>query len=387
MTTSIKVTKESYLELLESKRLRLVDAYSTNGRMSHNCLECGATFLIRRLPIIRGLGCANCEGRVVPKTRARYTPESFACALSDNPDVKVKKSSFQALWKPADFMCRTHGRFTCTARYVLTKGCPQCAKIKSYAKRSLDKETWDTRIADKHGETVRMLGQYQGTANNRRYRFKCYVCFNTWKAQLPSVAISGTGCPHCANQKKAKAGFRVKEYNIDGIPFRVQGWEYQAIVWLLAYRNIKASDILTESSSRIPVIRYKFGRRTRNYYPDLFVPKFNRIIEVKSSYTLGLSSTSRSSAKMWRQNQAKAKATLAAGYKFSMMVMGQDGTRFKLPKLWYDMSAKDVLTYVALRRPKHKPSGLTCSAVPLPSACETTLKEDIRAEKKCAENS
>lgn len=377
------VTKPIYLELLKQRGLELEGTYSTNARIEHRCLTCSSIFLSRRAPIIAGRGCPICENRLLPTTRSRHTEDSFKKALQAKFDLKLKRDSFSALGKKAVFKCVEHGIFEHGAGQVLKSGCPACKKKATGQARTLDRSVWEQRILDKHENNVRLLGQYLGVGNNRKYRFKCYTCFNSWKAQLPSVAITGTGCPHCANQKKSKAGFRVKEYERDGVVFRVQGWEYQAIAWLLdKKKNLKAADILTESSSRIPVIRYKFGRRRRNYYPDLFIPKSNHLIEVKSSYTLGLTSTSRSSRKMWRQNQAKAKAALEAGYKFVMMVMNKNGSRYRLPHDWYNMTAEAVLLFVAMGNGNAIPEGVARTVSTLNSASMDRLACEVATESK-----
>lgn len=375
------VTKAVYLDILKQRNLELEGEYSTNARIEHRCLVCGSAFLSRRAPIISGSGCPICEGRPVANTRARHTEDSFKAALREVfPALKTKRSSFVTLGKPVIAKCATHGVFTRVAGDLLKTGCLSCRKETTYASRTLDKGVWESRISEVHGDKIRLLGQYLGTTNNRRYRFKCYVCFNTWKAQLHSVCNTGTGCPHCANQKKTKAGFRVKEFKRDGVLFRVQGWEYQAIVWMLENTSVLASDILTESSSKIPVFRYKHGRRLRNYYPDLYIPSRNAIVEVKSNYTLGLTDGKRSRSE-WRKNQAKAKAVIAAGYKFILMVMTKDGSRIILPKGWFAMSREAVLLDLAYRNGDRIPSNINPPRVELSCSAARRLISEISTEK------
>lgn len=379
---AVAAGRTSYLQSLSTKRLELIGDFDHNSRLLHRCKVCNLEFRVRKAAVDSGRGCPQCEGWVSPKTKSRYTDATYRKAVrSAHPNLRTKRNSFTFLKNTAIFKCETHGVFERKAADALRKGCPMCAKEKTRQVKLLDKAIWEQRIKDKHGDKVRVLGQYLGVAGNIRYRFKCYTCFNTWKAQLPSVAITGTGCPHCANHKKSKAGFRVKEFERDGVVFRVQGWEYQAITWLLdKKKNLKAEDILTESSSKIPVIRYKFGRRYRNYYPDLFIPKSNHLVEVKSSYTLGLTSTSRRSRRMWAQNQAKAKAAIAAGYKFVMMVMSENGSRYRLPTAWYDMPAEAVLRFVAMGNGDAVPECVARTISALSHASLNRLTREVAAE-------
>jgi len=356
---------------------RQLDGYTHSHTNMRFMCDVHGEFLKRPASILKGSGCPSCS------MRPRYTVESFVKALRKSQlFLTIQDDSFIRLSVKATFKCEKHGTFERKASETLKKGCPSCSQDKANKSRVLGKAVWDRRIREKHGDTIRMLGQFRG-AKNHRHRFKCYVCFNTWKAYLAAVGLKGSGCPHCAHQKKSKGGFRVKEYERDGVLFRVQGYEYQAICWILDNKpRVKAGDILTESSSRIPVIRYKFGRRYRNYYPDLFIPKYNRIVEVKSNYTLGLSTFSRRSQKMWRQNQAKAKSALASGYRFTLLLMTESGSRFVLPKNWHNMKKEDVMTLMAVRNGDFVPSGTTRSLRTLSLESERRLRQELFDEKQ-----
>jgi hypothetical protein len=142
---------------------------------------------------------------------------------------------------------------------------------------------------------------------------------------------------------------------LGGRTFRVQGYEPQALEWILRNTTVKASDIRVDTSGEVPTILYKLGRRTRSYFPDIFIPKRNTIVEVKSTYTLGLAS-----GNGWRKNQAKAKAVLTAGYKFVMLVMDAKGGRmFRMPTDWYSRSRQSVLAEIAYQRADVLPDGVT----------------------------
>lgn len=371
---------KEYTKTLDLHKLVLIDDLKSAKRLKHRCLVCKSEFLALKSTVVAGSGCPSCNGRIQPVTKKRYTDETFRQALLTTQPKLELKTAFMGLGITSKFKCCIHGTFERNAGYALKKGCPSCIKECVRAGKQLSKDTCQSRINERHGDKIRLLGQYVGCTNNRKYRFKCYVCFNTWKAQLHAV-MGGTGCPHCANQRKAKAGFRVKEFERDGVKFRVQGWEYQAICWILEHKpTIRAADILTESSSKVPVIRYKFGRRFKNYYPDIFIPRLNIIVEVKSNYTLGLTGTKRS-AKMWRQNQAKAKATIAAGFRYRLLVMREDGTRIFLPTGWYNMKPAEVLIQLAMRNGDFVPPGTALYSTALSADGKSKLKQDLLKEK------
>lgn len=72
----------------------------------------------------------------------------------------------------------------------------------------------------------------------------------------------------------------------------------------------KFEDVFT-SPVDMPKIQYLMDGKQHRYYPDIYIPKENIIIEVKSSYTL---------QKDWAKNQAKFEATRNLGFDFRLEV-------------------------------------------------------------------
>jgi len=89
----------------------------------------------------------------------------------------------------------------------------------------------------------------------------------------------------------------------------VQGYEPQVLNYLLLC-DICETEIFTERD-KIPVILYTFSDRVHAYYPDIFLPKLNTLIEVKSSYTW------KSQAE---QNLAKQAAAQEEGYRHFIII-------------------------------------------------------------------
>ena len=384
--TSLDVAYKKRISVYASKlsaispKIKVSRKFDENLRLRHKCYGCNTIWRAHPRTMLSGKGCPTCNNWTVPASK--LTAAEYKEVLKEKEFLLLETFTYSRKLKHQCLVCNTESLLTVTHVKNSPTPCPCCAKQVRREKVMLDKATWEKRIAEKHGSTVRMLGQYRGVNPNTRYRFKCYVCFNTWKAQLPSVGLSGTGCPHCNNQKKAKCGkVRVKTYKIDGVELRVQGWEFQAFVWLVENKGLRAEDILTESTSKVPVFKYKFGRRNRNYYPDMFIPKLNRIVEVKSNYTLGLNG-GRREARNWKQNQAKAKAVLAEGYKFTLLLMDAKGTRYRLPANWYDLSAKEVLTWIAFHNGEARPKNVPYVKESLTKQSQQKLKQQVEDESR-----
>jgi len=90
---------------------------------------------------------------------------------------------------------------------------------------------------------------------------------------------------------------------------RVQGYE-PIVLKELEDSGYCFEDIKT-SKKDMPEIFYEFNNTKHRYYPDIFIPSENLIIEVKSNYTL---------KKELEKNTAKFQATTNAGFIFKLEV-------------------------------------------------------------------
>ncbi len=313
-----------------------------SGRLRHRCNDCKTIWEAHPTTMLKGKGCPSCNNWKPPKSK-----------LDSAEWAKLAETRSAKLLEPLRLGVQLkHLCLLCGARFKVIPRrsdttsplCTSCQKQDISSKRMIVRGEWEDRIRQHHGDNIKLLGQYRGVGSNQRYRFKCYVCLGTWKAQLPSVGISGTGCPHCNNVskgrhlRKIRGRFVTKTIEIAGVRVRSQGYEPQALAWLLEHKKLTLKDLVLDSSGKVPVIPYKSRKRNRRYYPDIFIPRQNRIIEVKSTYTLGLLT-----GKDWKRNQDKAKACLGLGYRFTLMLMDANGTRHWLPKNWHSMTRKDVL--------------------------------------------
>ena len=67
----------------------------------------------------------------------------------------------------------------------------------------------------------------------------------------------------------------------------------------------------TNLQGEVPVIWYEFEGKNRRYYPDIFIPSQNKLIEVKSSFSYQYEEA---------KNQAKKKACETAGFLFELKI-------------------------------------------------------------------
>lgn len=61
----------------------------------------------------------------------------------------------------------------------------------------------------------------------------------------------------------------------------------------------------------MPKVMYIYNNKTRRYYPDIYIPSQNKIIEVKSDYTYN---------KTLEQNKCKMKKCVEDGINFEFWI-------------------------------------------------------------------
>ena len=176
------------------------------------------------------------------------------------------------------------------------------SKTKNSNDWKLYHRVWNKGLTKETDDRVKKCNENQSKTKNS----------NDWKTQSRDRIIKKYGChftqteEYKENRKKIykeKYGYenplqnpeifeKVKrhrylhhEYTFpSGNKILVQGYEWFAIDKLLEM-NINEIDIKTECKD-IPIIFYELDGKTKRYFPDLFVDSLNKIIEVKSDYTV-----------------------------------------------------------------------------------------------------
>jgi hypothetical protein len=146
------------------------------------------------------------------------------------------------------------------------------------------------------------------------------------KIRLTSQARYGTDSPmqnaeifERCQRAQEKARYRFKQVELPSGDVRwAQGYEPQVINYLLQ-SDISETDLKTDRTD-IPVIRYFFENRERIYFPDIFIPSKNMLIEVKSGYTW---------VKDILKNLAKHDAAKNAGFRHLIVIWDDNKNNIK----------------------------------------------------------
>lgn len=95
----------------------------------------------------------------------------------------------------------------------------------------------------------------------------------------------------------------------------IQGYEHFALDILLKEYN--EEQIKTDRTD-MPNITYTFNDKTKRYFPDIYIPYKNLIIEVKSDWIYN---------KQFELNKIKEKYTKEYGYTYEVWIFDRKGNR------------------------------------------------------------
>lgn len=130
------------------------------------------------------------------------------------------------------------------------------------------------------------------------------------KSKQTCLARYGVEYPNQSTEVQEKtfhSGVKFKEYTTpSGTIRKVQGYEPFALD--LLFKDFEEDDIITDRCS-IPRITYELDGKTRYYFPDIYITSLNKVIEVKSSWTVQLHKSIMA---------AKKNATETAGYLYEV---------------------------------------------------------------------
>lgn len=99
-----------------------------------------------------------------------------------------------------------------------------------------------------------------------------------------------------------------------GNQVKLQGYEKYALRDLIN-DGYKEEDILV-SKKEVPRIQYNYEGEIRYHFPDFFIPKENKLLEVKSTWTLDI---------QYDKVMAKMKSALSQGFKYEIWVYEKRG--------------------------------------------------------------
>jgi hypothetical protein len=203
--------------------------------------------------------------------------------------------------------------------------CPMnCEKIKEKTKRTfiekygVEHSSKSKKVKDKIKQTnLEKYGvEYSSQNKISRIKFK-KTCLEKYGTEHPSQNQEYM-------EKVQKNAKKYKKYKMPSGNVRlVQGYENFALDILL--KEFTEDQIVTERC-KIPRIAYTIDDKQKYYFPDIFIPHLNKIIEVKSTWTY----------KCKRDNVFhKEKATKEKGFTYEFWVFDNKGKKISEEELLF----------------------------------------------------
>lgn len=331
-------TKTEYRAYLSEKNIRLV---SFDFKSSvHECRVCGKVWNARPNNVLRRQsGCKQCYLRASHELKRLESNKSYL-ALCKKRKVKLLEP-YQTMLVKVKHVCLVCNTEWCVkpndvANAKSGNRCPMCALQKASVRMRMSEKEMRSRI-EENGR-VKVLEIFaRGKCKKPECTVACLKCGFEFKATAYDLIYSASGCSGpCKVAASAKGMIKFKPYVLGKDEIYIQGYEGLALDWLQETAKIKPKDIRAGSKrADIPVIEYWFKGKTRKYFPDIYVPRMKRLVEIKSTYTVGLKMP------LWfRKNREKARACKEHGYDFKLLVFSAKGSLLKMPKGWTDLTYK-----------------------------------------------
>lgn len=301
--TTVKRNKDGMLDELTTKTLFLDQAYAepaVNQRLFH---------FINNIDHV--LKCAYCQNPLQPKPyNARLVGEYYN-GTCDNLECRKRLNSDNSI----KGCLEKHG----VVNISQTNEWREKVKKTNLERRGVE---WNTQSIDLIDAVRASISENKEKINEKRrktciekYGVNSFCETRKFKDAAINSSLEKYGVPHPMQNEKVFESrvYKRKPYTFpSGKVVQIQGYEWKCLDELLL-NDYKEEDIVVgnvEISEKIGSICYEVNGKTHRYYPDIYIISENRIIEVKSTYTV----------KKDPQINNKKEAALKKGLKYSLKV-------------------------------------------------------------------
>lgn len=326
--------KASDLESSLKKGYKLVKYGRSKSVFSH---ACGQEFELSNRAM---LGSGKC-----PCLHKKLLKHTHGTLQEWHDDHETGFDVLKILGENAKLQCRVCGHKFETRKFY-NRRCPKCFEGKLFVGKIITHEQYVEWLKENKPE-FELLGQFVDHSTKAKYK---HVCGRVFNVKPHRVTRKEFKCPTCAPCNKLRSCGAYREFERNGVILKVRGKEVFALEWLLRNTRLKIDDIFVDSEGVVPQVRYRPYRdkTTQTYYPDFFIPRQNKLIEVKDFNTMGLKGSFfyTKAEKLWKINCAKAKASIKSGFSFELLLFDKDNNPVQLPANWYEYSRAKMLRWL-----------------------------------------
>jgi len=154
--------------------------------------------------------------------------------------------------------------------------------------RDKGKKTMIEKFKVEYAMQSDILQEKMKETNLEKYGYEYTTIVPEFKEKMKETSLERYGYEYPMqnaeiSEKQQKNSHHTKKYTLpSGTGINIQGYENYAMDILL--KEFKEDEILNARTD-MPVINYIHKKVNRRYFPDIYIPKINKIIEVKSTWT------------------------------------------------------------------------------------------------------
>ena len=141
-------------------------------------------------------------------------------------------------------------------------------------------------MLEKYGSECYINSEHYKKQMLEKYGSECYINSEHYKKKMLEKygVVSPMQCPDLFRKAQAASFCRRPYVSPDGKVFMLLGYEGVALDDILREEGIKT--FYAGEDDNIPVFQYTGAdNKSHQYYPDIYIPSENRVIEVKSVFT------------------------------------------------------------------------------------------------------
>jgi len=211
-------------------------------------------------------------------------------------------------------------------RNKMKQTCLEKYGVEHYTKTDECKNKHKEYCLEKYG-----VDHYSKTQDFKdKFKKTCLLRFNTntpiqneeIKNKIMNKCLEKYGVKHpmqnkFVSDKQSKTCYKLKDFVFPcGAIFKVQGYEHFALGDLVK-DGYSSKDIIV-SRKDVPEIWYiDSNNNERRYFPDIYIPKLNKIIEVKSNWTYKMKKD---------MLELKANACITLGFNYEIRIYSRNNT-------------------------------------------------------------
>lgn len=269
-------------------------------------------------------GARECASKRISAVRLAETPEQVAAT-----NARRRRSNLEKYG--VEYACQTevvkHKMLEANTRIIAdgkTSKQIQQEKARATKRQRYGDEFYNNRRAIIEAKSHHSIEQ-KNVINARR-RATCLVKYGVENYFLRPESRE------LISQRMARGNASIKPFVLpSGKTVGLRGVEHLALTRLL--ETLKEDDIIVHDAYaplEIPILMYiNVNEHKASYYPDIYIPSQNRIIEVKSTWWFDGTGGDKYAGRL-ENNMRKRQAALDAGYKFEFWIMSNKSKDFEI---------------------------------------------------------